>query len=312
MTDNFIMIGNLESEKIEQLISNIKEEGNSSNLIITDINSAIKKETEYDLKRKGYDVQTIDIAGLKAENYNPFEYLDADSDIELFANDFVDSQAQESQDLFWVASEKAVFAGMLMYMARTNRPKTLTEVENINGELYKDVRYLEEIIKYSSKSVASTLQTIKREDVLKSVCLSLRIHLEAEGKFGESNSYNLREFNKKKTVLFIELSDKDVTSNWIAKCIISQLVRLQIKDKENNEPVKNVLIVLNDVILDDFIKSGETVNLAAYMTAGRKYNMAFCLYLKSTNQLTDRYKDTVYIMENIGAMYEDNTMKKIR
>lgn len=275
MTDNFIMAGNLESEKIEQLISNIKEEGNSSNLIITDINSAIKKETEHDLKRKGYDVQTIDIAGLKAENYNPFEYLETDEDIELFANDFVDSQAQEHQDLFWVASEKAIFAGILMYMVRTNRPKTLTEVENINGELYKDIRYLEEIIKYSSKSVASTLQTIKREDVLKSVCLSLRMHLEAEGKFGESNSYNLREFNKKKTVLFIELSDKDVTSNWIAKYIISQLVKFQIKDKENNEPVKNVLIVLNDVILDDFIKSGKPVNLAAYMTAGRKYNMAF-------------------------------------
>ena len=278
MTDNFIMTGDLESEKIEQLISSIKEEGNSSNLIITDINSAIKKETEHDLKRKGYDVQTIDITGLKAGNYNPFEYLETDEDIELFANDFVDSQAQESQDLFWVASEKAVFAGILMYMARTNRPKTLTEVENINGELYKDIRYLEEIIKYSSKSVASTLQTIKREDVLKSVCLSLRMYLEAEGKFGENNSYNLREFNKKKTALFIELSDKDVTSNWIAKCIISQLVRLQIKDKENNEPVKNVLIVLNDVILDDFIKSGKTVSLAAYMTAGRKYNMAFCLY----------------------------------
>lgn len=87
---------------------------------------------------------------------------------------------------------------------------------------------------------------------VKSVCLSLRMHLEAECEFGENNSYNLREFNKKKTVLFIELSDKDVTSNWIAKCIISQLVRLQIKDKENNEPVKNVLIVLNDAILDDF------------------------------------------------------------
>lgn len=278
MTDNFIITGNLESEKIEQLISNIKEEGNLSNLIITDVNSAIKKETEQDFKRKGYDVQTIDIAGLKAGNYNPFEYLDIDEDIELFANDFIDSQIQERQDLFWVVSEKAVFAGILMYMVRTNRPKTLTEIENINEELYKDVRYLEEIIKYSSKSVASTLQTIKREDVLMSICLSLRMHLEAEDEFGESNSYNLREFNKKKTALFIELSDEEDTSNWIVKYIISQLVRLQIKCKENNEPIKNVLIVLNDVMLDDFIKSGKTVNLAAYMTSGRKYNMAFCLY----------------------------------
>lgn len=278
MIDNFIITGDLESEKIEQLISNIKEEGNSSNLIITDVNSTIKKETEQDFKRKGYNVQTIDIAGLKAGNYNPFEYLDTDEDIELFATDFIDSQIQERQDLFWVVSEKAVFAGILMYMVRTNRPKTLTEIENINGELYKDVRYLEEIIKYSSKSVASTLQTIKREDVLKSICLSLRMHLEAEGEFGESNSYNLREFNKKKTALFIELSDEEDTSNWIVKYIISQLVRLQIKGKENNEPIKNVLIVLNDVMLNDFIKSGKTVNLAAYMTSGRKYNMAFCLY----------------------------------
>ena len=286
MTDNFIITGNLESEKIEQLISNIKEEGNSSNLIITDVNSTIKKATEQDFKRKGYNVQTIDIAGLKAGNYNPFEYLDTDSDIELFATDFIDSQIQERQDLFWVVSEKAVFAGILMYMVRTNRPKTLTEVENINGELYKDIRYLEEIIKYSSKSVASAL--------------------------GESNSYNLREFNKKKTVLFIEFSDEEDTSNWMVKYIISQLVRLQIKGKENNEPIKNVLIVLNDVMLNDFIKSGETVNLAAYMASGRKYNMAFCLYLKSANQLTDRYKDTAYILENIGAIYEGTTMKKIR
>ena len=278
MTDNFIITGDLESEKIEQLISNIKEEGNSSNLIITDVNSTIKKETEQDFKRKGYDVQTIDIAGLKAGNYNPFEYLDTDEDIELFATDFIDSQIQERQDLFWIVSEKAVFAGILMYMVRTNRPKTLTEIENINGELYKDIRYLEEIIKYSSKSVASTLQTIKREDVLISVCLSLRMHLEAEGKFGESNSYNLREFNKKKTALFVELSDEEDTSNWIVKYIISQLVRLQIKGKENNEPIKNVLIVLNDVMLDDFIKSREIVNLDAYMASGRKYNMAFCLY----------------------------------
>lgn len=312
MTDNFIITGDLESEKIEQLISNIKEEGNSSNLIITDIHSVIKKETEQDLKRKGYDVQTIDIAGLKTGNYNPFEYLDTDSDIELFANDFVDSQITNHQDLFWVTSEKAVFAGILMYMVRTSRPRTLTEVENIDEELYKDIRYLEEIIKYSSKSVASTLQTIKREDVLKSVCLSLRIHLEAEGKFGESNSYNLREFNKKKTALFIELSDEEGASDWIAKCIVSQLARLQIKDRENNEPVQNVLIVLNDIMLDDFIKSREIVNLAAYMAAGRKYNMAFCLYLKSVNQLTDRYKDTAYILENIGAIYEGITMKKIR
>lgn len=278
MTDNFIITGNLESEKIEQLISNIKEEGNSSNLIITDVNSTIKKKTEQDFKRKGYNVQTIDIAGLKAGNYNPFEYLDTDEDIELFATDFIDSQIQERQDLFWVVSEKAVFAGILMYMVRTNRPKTLTEVENINGELYKDIRYLEEIIKYSSKSVASALQTIKREDVLKSICLSLRMHLKAEGKFGESNSYNLREFNKKKTALFVELSDEEDTSNWMVKYIISQLVRLQIKGKENNEPIKNVLIVLNDVMLDDFIKSREIVNLDAYMASGRKYNMAFCLY----------------------------------
>lgn len=278
MTDNFIITGNLESEKIEQLISNIKEEGNSSNLIITDVNSTIKKKTEQDFKRKGYNVQTIDIDGLKAGNYNPFEYLDTDEDIELFATDFIDSQIQERQDLFWVVSEKAVFAGILMYMVRTNRPKTLTEVENINGELYKDIRYLEEIIKYSSKSVASALQTIKREDVLKSICLSLRMHLKAEGKFGESNSYNLREFNKKKTALFVELSDEEDTSNWMVKYIISQLVRLQIKGKENNEPIKNVLIVLNDVMLDDFIKSREIVNLDAYMASGRKYNMAFCLY----------------------------------
>lgn len=267
-------------EKITQLISNIKE-GNSSNLIITDVHSAIKKETEQDLKRKGYDVQTIDIAGLKAGNYNPFEYLETDEDIELFANDFVDSQTQEHQDLFWIASEKAVFAGILMYMARTNRPKTLTEVESINRELYKDIRYLEEIIKYSSKSVATTLQTIKREDTLISVCLSLEGYLKAEGKFGEGNSYNLREFNKKKTVLFIELSDEEDTSDWIAKYIVSQLVRLQIKDKENNEPVKNVLIVLNNVILDDFIKSGKPASLAAYIVTGRKYNMGFCSYFTS-------------------------------
>ena len=278
MTDNFIITGDLESEKIEQLISNIKEEGNSSNLIITDVNSTIKKETEQDFKRKGYDVQTIDIAGLKAGNYNPFEYLDTDEDIELFTNDFIDSQTHERQDLFWVVSEKAVFAGILMYMVRTNRPKTLTKVESINRELYKDIRFLEEIIKYSSKSVATTLQTIKREDTLISVCLSLEGYLKAEEKIGESNSYNLREFNKKKTVLFIELSDEEDTSNWIVKYIISQLVRLQVKGKENNEPIKNVLIVLNDVMLDDFIKSREIVNLDAYMASGRKYNMAFYLY----------------------------------
>ena len=61
MTDNFIITGNLESEKIEQLISNIKEEGNSSNLIITDVNSIIKKKTEQDFKRKGYNVQTLSL-----------------------------------------------------------------------------------------------------------------------------------------------------------------------------------------------------------------------------------------------------------
>ena len=194
--------------------------------------------------------------------------------------------------------------------------KQLQLVESIMKEdlytAYYAVSEDEEIIKYSSKSVASALQTIKREDVLKSICLSLRMHLKAEGEFGESNSYNLREFNKKKTVLFIEFSDEEDTSNWMVKYIISQLVRLQIKGKENNEPIKNVLIVLNDVMLNDFIKSGETVNLAAYMASGRKYNMAFCLYLKSANQLTDRYKDTAYILENIGAIYEGTTMKKIR
>ena len=202
-----------------------------------------------DLMNRGYTVKTLNLLNLAADDcYNPFVYVRNVSDIGSLAN--IIFQGDRSSDPFWDDAAKCLLLAVMLYIYL----EYPAEQQNFR-EVYKLVD------KVSNLSESNLFEDLKERDpehiavkywldydLLTDQCKSnitatlktklapfdpSNVAYEGVNKLTGTDTLELAKMGRRKTALFVEISNCDSTFYFLASMLIEQAFHVLLNEAEN-------------------------------------------------------------------------------
>ena len=312
-TYNTLLIGGSESGKTQNYVKPTILNTDCS-YIINDPAGEIFKLTGDYLKSKGYDIQILDLLGVK-EKYNPFYYIETEEDVidMVYCIMKNTNQCESYDDPFWEKPETAFLSALCFYVIEkmpkdkqnfTSVIKLINECEIKEEDLeYKnniDILIDELEKEYPNSNAVRYWKIFKLApnktamNILVSVGIRLSVfNTHAIQELTETNTLNLETIGDKKTALFVISSNIEKYS-FITSIFYSQLMNVLSKKKHTQEQIK--------VIFDEFPNIGYIPNI--YEKMKNTKNISYVLVIQALEQLFEIYGENFDdIFENIDRVY---------
>ena len=298
------------------------------NMFISDVKGELYLYTANKLKELGYDVIAIDyIQFLKSNKYN---YLDIvinaveDGNIALaesLVNDIVNVLVAKNDktEPIWVNGEMSVIKTAIMAVVLENKGKrkyqTLANAYYFVAEMFKTVEDGEMLIdKYMKNkeandpikkfyAVAGTAPSKTRGSFVAAALSTLQMFInEYVANNTQSSDFNLRNFAKKKTALYVLLPDDRDTYHKLGSLLVQQIYTALV---ETSREQGGELGIRMNFILDEFANFTKIDIFQSMLTVSRSRNIRFLICLQSFGQLEERYgkEGTQNILDNCAWMY---------
>lgn len=280
------------------------------------------------MKELGYDVIALDFINfLKSNHYN---YLDLvinaveRNDIPLaesLVNDIVNVLVEKNDktEPIWINGEMSVIKTAIMAVVLENRGKmeyqTLTNAYYFVAEMFKADDDGEMLIdKYMKNkkaddpikkffAVASTAPSKTRGSFVAAALSTLQMFVsEYVADTIQKSDFDLRDFAKKRTAIYILLSDDKLTYHKLGSLLVQQLYTaiVDISREEGGE-----LPIRMNFILDEFANFTKIDTFQSMLTVSRSRNCRFVIALQSFGQLEEKYgkEGTQNILDNCLWIY---------
>ncbi len=316
LNNNDLIIGSSGSGKtggyvIPNIISNTQ-----TSMVIADTKSSLSGMLTPYLKSKGYTVKVIDFVNVeKSSPYNPLKYIRFDKrngkynqqDIVKIANTLI--PINDPRDAFWVDSARGVLCCMIGYVleAFEEEDKNLWSVMTVYKEICsgydpekknQSVPFLEEWgfehpESYAYSKYRNFKSVLAAERTWGSICQFITAALdvfefdEAKNMFVGKNAIKFEEIGKKKTAVFVNISDTDRSLDALANVFYAQLFQALCKTADNNPDGK--LEVPVRVFLDDFATNTRIENFDKLISVIRSREISVSIILQSMTQLETIY-----------------------
>ncbi len=298
------------------------------NMFISDIKGELYLYTANKLKELGYDVIAIDyIQFLKSNKYN---YLDIvinaveDGNIALaesLVNDIVNVLVTKNDktEPIWVNGEMSVIKTAIMAVVLENKGKrryqTLANAYYFVAEMFKTAEDGEMLIdKYMKNkeandpikkfyAVAGTAPSKTRGSFVAAALSTLQMFInEYVANNTQSSDFDLRNFPKKKTALYVLLPDDRDTYHKLGSLLVQQIYTALV---ETSREQGGELGIRMNFILDEFANFTKIDTFQSMLTVSRSRNIRFLICLQSFGQLEERYgkEGTQNILDNCAWMY---------
>lgn len=297
-------------------------------MFISDVKGELYLYTANKLKELGYDVIAIDyIQFLKSNKYN---YLDIvinaveDGNIALaesLVNDIVNVLVTKNDktEPIWVNGEMSVIKTAIMAVVLENKGKrkyqTLANAYYFVAEMFKTAEDGEMLIdKYMKKkeandpikkfyAVAGTAPSKTRGSFVAAALSTLQMFInEYVANNTQSSDFDLRNFAKKKTALYVLLPDDRDTYHKLGSLLVQQIYTALV---ETSREQGGELGIRMNFILDEFANFTKIDTFQSMLTVSRSRNIRFLICLQSFGQLEERYgkEGTQNILDNCAWMY---------
>lgn len=297
-------------------------------MFISDVKGELYLYTANKLKELGYDVIAIDyIQFLKSNKYN---YLDIvinaveDGNIALaesLVNDIVNVLVAKNDktEPIWVNGEMSVIKIAIMAVVLENKGKrkyqTLANAYYFVAEMFKTAEDGEMLIdKYMKNkeandpikkfyAVAGTAPSKTRGSFVAAALSTLQMFInEYVANNTQSSDFNLRNFAKKKTALYVLLPDDRDTYHKLGSLLVQQIYTALV---ETSREQGGELGIRMNFILDEFANFTKIDIFQSMLTVSRSRNIRFLICLQSFGQLEERYgkEGTQNILDNCAWMY---------
>ena len=310
LNNNDMIIGSTGAGKTGgYVIPNIQ--GLSGSLVVSDTKGQLYRRFSPELKDKGYDVKVLDFVNPhRSCRYNPLfhirRYDDGsfrEQDVLTLANSLVTSTADEREPI-WHLSARAYVAFLICYCMEEmpEEEQNLTTICELNHEFCKPGGELAFInwVRHNPQSFASKkYKEIQANQVadrmwasilgFANVALEPFEFREARHIFGPGKSFDIRDLGRKKTVLFLNVSDTDRTFDAMINIFYAQA--LQILCAEADEQEDGRLKVPVRIIMDDFATSARIENFDKIISVIRSREISVSLILQSMTQIRSMYGD---------------------
>lgn len=294
--------------------------GKNGQVLKTKSGKVIYKRTPYKIKV----FNTINFA--KSMHYNPFAYIHTEQDVLKFVNTLIANTkgegAQSGED-FWVKAERLLFTAYVAYivkyckksernfvslLAMIDASETREEDEDFENAIdlmFKDIEFGndEEGIEADPDSFAVRQYhkyKLAAGKTAKSILVSCGARLAPFDikEVREITAYDeldLGDIGRRKTALFVIISDTDDSLNFLVSIMYTQLFNLlcTIADDESH----GKLPVHVRCILDEFANIGQIPKFDKLIATIRSREISASIILQSKAQLKSIYKDNAETIE---------------
>jgi len=325
---NVLVIGGSGSGKTRFFVKPNLLQAHSS-YVITDPKGSLVSECGKFLQDRGFNVKILNTITFKhSHRYNPLAYIRNEKDILTLVTALIENTKGDGKagDEFWTKAEKLLYQaliGYIHYEAPPHEQNMNTLVEMINkmetredDENFKNaVDFIFEALEERDPQHFAVRQYKKYKlaanKTAKSILISCgarlapfdiaevrdlmstdELELDKIGGYKKVNPDTGEEkIIKRKTALFVIISDTDDSFNFIVALAYSQLFNLLCSLADNEFGGR--LPVPTRFILDEFSNIGQIPKFDKLIATIRSRELSACIILQAQSQLKSAYKDSM-------------------
>lgn len=297
-------------------------------MFISDVKGELYLYTAEKLKEFGYDVIALDYINFLKSNW--YNYLDIiinaveDDNIPLaesLINDIVNIlvESNDKTEPIWKNGEQSVIKTAIMAVVLENKGRrqyqTLANAYYFVAEMFKKDDEGEMLIdKYMATkeandpikkffAVAGTAPSKTRGSFVAAALSTLQMFInEYVANNTQKSDFDLRDFAKKKTAIYVLLPDDRETYHKLGSILVQQLYTSLVETSREQGGELNIRM---NFILDEFANFTKINTFQSMLTVSRGRNIRFIICLQSFAQIEERYgkEGAQNIMDNCVWMY---------
>lgn len=283
----------------------------TGSLVVSDTKGQLFKRFSKDLKKQGYDVKVLDFVNPhRSCRYNPLHHIRRyegggfrEQDVLTLAQSLVDCTADDREPI-WHMSARSYIAFLICYCLEDmpDEEQNLTTICELNHAFSKpdgELPFLDWVSRNPDTFAAKKFREIKANQTADKMWASIlgfaNVALEpfefreAAYIYGPGESIDIRDLGRKKTVLFLNVSDTDRTFDAMVNIFYAQT--LQNLCAEADEQKEGRLKVPVRIIMDDFATSARIENFDKIISVIRSREVSVSLILQSMTQIKSMYGD---------------------
>ena len=290
----------------------------SESLIITDTKGNLAEEMTPALREAGYDIMLLDLTRPDASlGYNPFDYIAYDHKRDEYSQKDIATMAEilygESQDAkepYWDMAAKGVLRSMIAYLLEATIPKDHT-VESLcrlfaligtnkDGNPSAYAQLLEDLKEDNPDSYAASQYAMAIDEKVDRTSGCIKMFLgsalsqfnssEIAGVLTRTKRVDILRLAKRKTALFLTISDMDRSQDKLANLFYAQALQVLCRYADQ-ECADHCLPVPVRFILDDFATNACIPDFDKHISVIRSRGVAVSIILQSVTQLNKMYGD---------------------
>lgn len=307
LNNNDLIIGSSGAGKTGgYVIPNIQNMTDS--LIVSDTKGALERRFSQELIDRGYEVHVLDLVDpMRSCGYNPLEgirrYRDGsyrEQDVITLANNIMPEL--DSREPFWEKTAASYLVFLISYALEALPEEeqnmcTICELHRMyirpNGDLsflkwtdlHPDSFPAKKYVEMRSSMSANRMWGSINEFVNRA--LEPFEFREAKQIFGSKRNIDLREIGRRKTVLFLNVSDTDRSFDHIVNVFYTQALQVLCSEADGNRD--GTLKVPVRIIMDDFAASARIPDFDKIISVIRSRDISVSLILQSMTQLESMY-----------------------
>ena len=281
-------------------------------LVIADPKGEIFEATAGTLRKRGYTVYRINFTDPFSSNkWNPLEFTaktygkggrleSRGRNLLKEILNVMKTAVHSERDLFWEEQAGKLIYGICMLILKYGNQEDLT-FRNVSFNLKKILSYGEIFAELYNEFPNDS----EEKEYLTSICpgqderTTFSVKMTAEGMLDafcsddqllslfDSSDFDITELGRKKTALFLILSDSSKALYPIATVLIKELYTLLLDEADSREDKKLKMPVF--FILDEFANFTKIPDADSMLSAARSRGIRFMLVCQSMRQLHEKY-----------------------
>ena len=282
----------------------------NGSMVVADTKGTILRKVKSRLEENGYLVQSLDFTGNTLDcGYNPFDYIYYDEESDTFSiRDLKKIAAmlipiKETQEPFWELAAREIFECLAAYVLEClpkeehNLMSVISLFRIMGTQIYYQLFYEVEGIKPDSHAFTlfdMTRGYIRAEKMYESIraFLSQKLNLYVEKSvqqlFTCEKKVDFREMGKRKTALFLTISDTDRSMDDFINLFYTQAFHELCNSADHDYPDGRLKVPVR-FFLDDFAANVFIPDFDKTISTIRSREIAVSIILQSLSQLEDMY-----------------------
>ncbi|MCR4642700.1 MAG: type IV secretory system conjugative DNA transfer family protein [Lachnospiraceae bacterium] len=310
LNNNVLVVGASGTGKTRGIVIPNLLMANGSYVISDPKGNLYRKYGSY-LKKQGYTVRRLDFADpANSEQYNFFHYIESSMDIVRIAHMIVYASPGRSNDPFWDEAAQILLESLIAFLWENYDPSDQTP-SNVSKLL--DIAEIDE----NDAATESPLDVLFREageknpnsfavklynsyrigagKTLKSILISLNAKLflfttPEITSMTNDNSFEIADLGRKKTALFVNVSDSDRSLDTLINIFFSQAMNALCRFADTKCPDSRLPVPVR-FILDDFATNCVITDFPRMISSIRSRGISVMLMIQAESQLEQYYKN---------------------